>query len=108
LNIFFENSKKIEQHNAAVERARLQGGSNKAKKMLFTLGTNKYADRTPAEIEEMNGFRVPQEELRKKRQITVTPTINATLPAAVDWRNVPCVVTAVKDQGLSHCIDHIV
>ncbi len=100
---YFSDKRSIDQHNAAYEKAQknLQSGFKNTNKILFKLGTNKYADRTQAEIKRMNGLRVPKEAF-KNTKTTMVPRFSAPAPASKDWRDTPCAVTAVKDQGLSY------
>ncbi|TGZ66233.1 hypothetical protein CRM22_005421 [Opisthorchis felineus] len=83
--IFTENFIRINQHNVRY----IQGDT------FYTMGINRFSDRTKEEFKRLLGFRGLRNTSRANSKYI---TIAAEPPSSVDWRTTGA-VTPVKDQG---------
>lgn len=84
--IFMENFKIIQQHNS--------------QKKSWKAGINQFTDQTKSELKMNYGADKRALHLKTKNSTSIKSRFSdVTLPASVDWRNVPNVVSPVKDQG---------
>lgn len=88
-SIFDENIRKIKAHNSNA-------------KATYKMGVNRFTDMTTDEMKVMLGSDKVALHRNEKESVSLLQNkkidINK-LPASVDWRNVPNVISPVKDQG---------
>jgi hypothetical protein len=92
MEIFSSNLKKIRSHNSSPSHS-------------WKMGVNRFTDMTKEEVKSqtLGGDKARLHKNQKKTTSAIEKLGDKLkgeqLPASVDWRNIPNVISAVKDQG---------